>query len=159
MSDKIIRVYKYRDVPYVSRFKKAPSSFKIATTCGTCYRTWDDGVSTALTPTPSGRCPFEHMHTKETTMEDKKKSRSGISMERALRMRNAACEDLCEIFMYAKVHGFYSHAQLAQKVREVKAHWAPAAPHHVHCIHRWLCSCGDEGNSAQSSRMVEKRRW
>lgn len=33
-----------------------------ATVCGTCGRGWDDSVSTSLTPTPSGRCPFEWDH-------------------------------------------------------------------------------------------------
>lgn len=32
-------------------------------TCGHCGRSWDDGVSTGRTPTPSGRCPFEDFHT------------------------------------------------------------------------------------------------
>lgn len=31
-------------------------------TCGTCNRSWDDSVSTSMTPTPSGRCPFEQFH-------------------------------------------------------------------------------------------------
>lgn len=31
-------------------------------TCGECGRTWDDAVSTGMTPVPSGRCPFEHFH-------------------------------------------------------------------------------------------------
>ncbi len=31
-------------------------------TCGTCGRSWDDAISTSMTPTPSGRCPFEHFH-------------------------------------------------------------------------------------------------
>lgn len=30
--------------------------------CGTCLRTWDDAVVTAVTPVPSGRCPFEPFH-------------------------------------------------------------------------------------------------
>lgn len=30
--------------------------------CGTCGRLWDDGLSTAWTPSPSGRCPFEYFH-------------------------------------------------------------------------------------------------
>jgi len=33
-----------------------------AATCGTCGRSWDDTVSTAWTPVPSGRCPFEYEH-------------------------------------------------------------------------------------------------
>lgn len=32
------------------------------TQCGTCDRYWDDSISTSLTPTPSGRCPFEYFH-------------------------------------------------------------------------------------------------
>jgi hypothetical protein len=31
-------------------------------TCGSCGRSWDDGQSTALTPAPSARCPFEYEH-------------------------------------------------------------------------------------------------
>jgi hypothetical protein len=31
-------------------------------TCGTCGRSWDDGKTTAYTPAPSGRCPFEAFH-------------------------------------------------------------------------------------------------
>ena len=33
-----------------------------AATCGTCNRSWDDTVSTSMTPVPSGRCPFEYEH-------------------------------------------------------------------------------------------------
>lgn len=36
-----------------------------ATVCGTCRRGWDDTVSTSVTPTPSGRCPWEDEHTYE----------------------------------------------------------------------------------------------
>lgn len=31
-------------------------------TCGECGRSWDDGKSTSVTPTPAGRCPFESEH-------------------------------------------------------------------------------------------------
>ena len=30
-------------------------------TCGDCGRSWDDSIVTGMTPTPSGRCPFEGM--------------------------------------------------------------------------------------------------
>lgn len=30
--------------------------------CPTCRTNWDDAVSTSLTPTPAGRCPFEYQH-------------------------------------------------------------------------------------------------
>jgi hypothetical protein len=33
-----------------------------ATVCGHCGAAWDDTVSTAWTPAPSGRCPFEYDH-------------------------------------------------------------------------------------------------
>jgi hypothetical protein len=36
-----------------------------ATVCGTCNRAWDDSISTSLTPTPAGRCPFEYEHESE----------------------------------------------------------------------------------------------
>lgn len=31
-------------------------------TCGHCGLSWDDGEVTGITPTPSGRCPFEYFH-------------------------------------------------------------------------------------------------
>lgn len=31
-------------------------------TCGACGRSWDDAISTGMTPVPSGRCPFEYWH-------------------------------------------------------------------------------------------------
>ena len=31
-------------------------------TCGTCHRTWDDAIPTAITPAPAGCCPFEYFH-------------------------------------------------------------------------------------------------
>jgi len=34
-------------------------------TCGSCGLSWDDGVSTSMTPTPSARCPFESFHKPE----------------------------------------------------------------------------------------------
>lgn len=40
-------------------FREAENLF----TCGTCGRSWDDAVVTGMTPTPSGRCPFEYYHT------------------------------------------------------------------------------------------------
>lgn len=36
-----------------------------AAQCGTCKRWWDDSRSTAVTPAPSGRCPFEYEHAPE----------------------------------------------------------------------------------------------
>ena len=33
-----------------------------ATVCGECGAAWDDTVSTSVTPTPAGRCPFEADH-------------------------------------------------------------------------------------------------
>jgi hypothetical protein len=33
-----------------------------ATTCDICHHSWDDSVATAWTPTPAGRCPWEHEH-------------------------------------------------------------------------------------------------
>jgi hypothetical protein len=50
----------YRGVRYVAPHKPAPATFA---RCGHCGRAWDDAKPTALTPAPSGRCPFEHTHT------------------------------------------------------------------------------------------------
>lgn len=41
---------------------KPGQSAKARCTCGTCGLSWDDGVATGITPTPSGRCPFESFH-------------------------------------------------------------------------------------------------
>lgn len=58
-----VRIRTYKGVRYVAQGHAAPASFASAVTCNTCGRTWDDGMSTELTPAPSGRCPFEYMHT------------------------------------------------------------------------------------------------
>lgn len=57
MEDEKIRFRYYKGVRYVAPGKPAPDTF---TRCGTCQRAWDDSKSTDLTPTPSGRCPFEY---------------------------------------------------------------------------------------------------
>lgn len=43
----------------------APPRADVAT-CGECGRSWDDSLSTAVTPTPAARCPFEYDHEDET---------------------------------------------------------------------------------------------
>lgn len=47
----------YKGVRFVAAKNPAPAHF---TTCGTCQRKWDDTKSTALTPVPGARCPFEY---------------------------------------------------------------------------------------------------
>lgn len=52
-------------------------------TCGTCGLSWDDGVSTRITPTPSARCPFETFHTqpkRETYAQAKVRLLQGLSI-------------------------------------------------------------------------------
>jgi hypothetical protein len=41
-------------------------SAKDKATCGHCGISWDDGIITGWTPTPSARCPFEYFHTKRS---------------------------------------------------------------------------------------------
>jgi hypothetical protein len=60
------RIRKYCGVRYLSHrspalrfFLKIPPGW---VQCGECGRVWEDDVSTDLTPTPAGRCPFEHWH-------------------------------------------------------------------------------------------------
>lgn len=52
-----------RGVRYVAPRRPIPKSFGDPVTCGHCGRTWDDAVSTGVTPAPSARCPFEYWHT------------------------------------------------------------------------------------------------
>jgi hypothetical protein len=44
------------------RSKKQKDNAKDLCSCGSCGRSWDDGICTSMTPTPAGRCPFEHYH-------------------------------------------------------------------------------------------------
>ncbi len=46
----------------LKRGTKAWKAAKEIATCGACGRSWDDGKVTSMTPTPSGRCPFEAYH-------------------------------------------------------------------------------------------------
>lgn len=55
---------KISDIPAdfeVKPLKQGQKARDIAT-CGTCGLSWDDSISTSITPTPSGRCPFEYFH-------------------------------------------------------------------------------------------------
>lgn len=49
----------YNGIKYVAPWRVAPNGF---VRCGQCGRAWDDRKPTGMTPTPAGRCPFEHMH-------------------------------------------------------------------------------------------------
>lgn len=52
------------DIPkdYPVQPLKPEDKAKDRVTCGTCGLSWDDGMNTSLTPTPSARCPFESFH-------------------------------------------------------------------------------------------------
>lgn len=41
---------------------QAGQEAKDRATCGTCGLSWDDAISTSMTPAPSARCPFEGFH-------------------------------------------------------------------------------------------------
>lgn len=41
---------------------KPGAKAKDRATCGTCGRSWDDGIVTGLTPAAAARCPFEQYH-------------------------------------------------------------------------------------------------
>lgn len=47
---------------YPVKVLRANSKAKDRCTCMTCGRSWDDAIATSMTPTPSGRCPFEYFH-------------------------------------------------------------------------------------------------
>lgn len=55
---------KASDVPsnYPVKPLKPGDKAKDKATCGTCGLSWDDNISTSMTPAPSGRCPFEKFH-------------------------------------------------------------------------------------------------
>lgn len=60
----------YEDIPETHvvqplRTKEERDGAKAVATCGTCGLSWDDGISTGMTPAPSGRCPFEYFHVYE----------------------------------------------------------------------------------------------
>lgn len=43
--------------------------YDTAAVCNGCGRSWDDSAVTSMTPTPSGRCPFEPFHADETAAD------------------------------------------------------------------------------------------
>lgn len=48
---------------YLAVHRGSPMNYPAdVVTCGACGRSWDDAVSSALTPAPSARCPFEYDH-------------------------------------------------------------------------------------------------
>jgi hypothetical protein len=51
------------DIPADYPVRLVSPSSTGAATCGTCGLSWNDDVSTDLTPTPAGRCAFESLHT------------------------------------------------------------------------------------------------
>jgi hypothetical protein len=53
-----------KDIPldYPVKPLRANEKAKDRVTCGTCGLSWDDAVSTSMTPAPSARCPFEYFH-------------------------------------------------------------------------------------------------
>jgi hypothetical protein len=53
-----------KDIPkkYPVRPLRKNAHAKDRATCGSCGLSWDDGISTSMTPTPSARCPFEAFH-------------------------------------------------------------------------------------------------
>jgi len=51
------------------RTQKQKDRAEQVATCGHCELSWDDGKITGMTPTPSGRCPFEGFHTDESRAE------------------------------------------------------------------------------------------
>lgn len=48
-----------------------PAKAKDPVTCGHCGLTWDDSISTSITPAPSARCPFEYFHVCEEVEAEK----------------------------------------------------------------------------------------
>lgn len=45
-----------------ARYDDDGNEIVLVATCGHCGRSWNDAATSSLTPTPSGRCPFEYEH-------------------------------------------------------------------------------------------------
>lgn len=57
-----------RQVLNVPEFtRRHPERARYVCTCGTCGRSWDDGHTSSVTPTPGARCPFEYARNHSTT--------------------------------------------------------------------------------------------
>lgn len=76
-------------------------------TCGTCGLSWNDDEVTSMTPTPSGRCPFEAFHEDEPTpiappqVDDEGRACVYLTVEQAHRLSALACDALCGLQFYA----------------------------------------------------------
>lgn len=99
-----------KDFPVQPIAHDAPA--KALATCGACGLSWDDGVATDWTPTPSARCPFEYYHTAD------KRKRSGISGNRAYKLKSRLVSRIADIYANA-VHFKLTHDEISQKVREI----------------------------------------
>ena len=58
----VSRYHNVTAVPLDYEVQPVPASHAGAATCGSCLLSWDDDTVTSMTPTPSGRCPFEYFH-------------------------------------------------------------------------------------------------
>lgn len=60
---------------------KSDEAAECRTTCGYCGLSWDDSKSTAWTPAPAGRCPFEYFHKDKQTvpLRDRQKTLEQLS--------------------------------------------------------------------------------
>jgi len=57
------RLHKRTPVPGATpRYDEDGNEVVVVATCGVCGRSWNDAAVSAVTPTPSGRCPFEYEH-------------------------------------------------------------------------------------------------
>ena len=71
---------------YIARQESAGrhSAGRDLMTCGHCGRTWDDAHVSAVTPTPAGRCPFEHLHeTPRTRLQPAAPAPLALQLDRA----------------------------------------------------------------------------
>lgn len=91
---------------FVVRPLKEGEPAKDRATCGTCGRSWDDGLATGMTPTPAGRCPFEAFHDSDESPS------GGRVMGPAEKVRNAArrvaSKNVKALALNAKRHDLYA---------------------------------------------------
>jgi len=81
--------------------KKQKENAKDLATCGTCKRSWDDGISTSITPTPSGRCPFEYFHHAILTEQEEHKAMNKDTHQ-SWEEKDAVIEELVSALIHAQ---------------------------------------------------------
>lgn len=106
-----------------------------ATQCGVCLRYWDDTISTSLTPTPSGRCPFEPFHDEEDEAVERRQPELW-TVQAAVSWTDKGgfthTRQLPTFFLDGRVQGIVSEAHAHQLAAEIVGSFPRPATSQVH---------------------------